>query len=260
MLVDISLRISSARASIAFLSPPPCANKVESFVTTIFLAVPSTSVVMFSKVMPISSDTTVAPVTAAISFSISLRLSPKPGAFTAHTFKPPRNLFSTNVANASDSTSSAIINNGRPDWATGSKIGNNACSPVIFFSETNICAPSSSAIIFSLFVTKYGDMKPWSNCIPSTTSISVSRPLASSTVITPSFPTFSIAPAIFSPISESEFADMVATCAISELSFTGRACFSMSSTTAAVAISIPRFTSIGFIPAAITRRPSRMIF
>ena len=131
---------------------------------------------------------------------------------------------------------------------------------MIFFSDTRICAPSNSASIFSLLVTKYGDIKPWSNCIPSTTSISVSRPLASSTVMTPSWPTRAIAFAIFSPMSASPFAEIVATWAISELSRTGRACASISAITAAVARSIPRFTSIGFIPAAITRRPSRINF
>ena len=131
---------------------------------------------------------------------------------------------------------------------------------MIFFSDTKICAPSNSANIFSLFVTKYGDINPWSNCIPSTTSISVSNPLASSTVITPSLPTRSIALAIFSPISRSEFAEIVATWAISLLSLTGRACASISATTTLTAISIPRLISIGFIPAAITRRPSRIIF
>ena len=131
---------------------------------------------------------------------------------------------------------------------------------MIFFSETKIAAPSNSANIFSLLLTKYGDINPWSNCIPSTTSISVSKPLASSTVITPSWPTFSIASAIFLPMSESPFAEIVATWAISELFLTGRACDSISATTAFVANSIPRLMSIGFIPAAITRRPSRTIF
>ena len=253
-------RISSARAAMADLSPAPSTNSVASLLTTTFFALPRTAGVMFSSVMPISSEMMVAPVTMAISFNISLRRSPNPGALTAQTFSPPRRRFSTSVANASDSTSSAIINSGRPDCAIGSKIGNSACNPVIFFSETKICAPSNSASIFSLLVTKYGDIKPWSNCMPSTTSISVSSPLASSTVITPSLPTRSMAPAIFSPISRSELAEMVATWAISALFLTGRAWASISAITAQTAISIPRLTSIGFMPAAMTRRPSRINF
>ena len=51
--------------------------------------------------------------------------------------------------------------------------------------------------------------------MPSTTSSSNSRPLASSTVITPSLPTFSIASAIFSPTSVSPLAEMMPTWAIS---------------------------------------------
>ena len=50
-----------------------------------------------------------------------------------------------------------------------------------------------------------------SNCIPSTTSSSVSIPFASSTVITPSFPTFCIALEIILPISLSPLAEIVPT-------------------------------------------------
>ena len=44
-----------------------------------------------------------------------------------------------------------------------------------------------------LFVTKYGDLYPRSNCIPSTTSSVVSPDLDSSIVTIPSRPTFSTA-------------------------------------------------------------------
>src|SRR3982750_4736983 len=47
--------------------------------------------------------------------------------------------------------------------------------------------------------------------MPSTTSSSNSRPLASSTVMTPSLPTFSIASAIFSPTMVSPLAAMLPT-------------------------------------------------
>ena len=57
--------------------------------------------------------------------------------------------------------------------------------------------------------------------MPSTVSSVVSRPLASSTVMTPSLPTFSIASAIRSPISLSLFAEMVPTWAISFLPAVG---------------------------------------
>jgi len=56
------------------------------------------------------------PVRIAISSSIALRRSPKPGAFTATHFSVPRSLFTTNVARASPSTSSATINRGCPQF------------------------------------------------------------------------------------------------------------------------------------------------
>src|SRR5207302_1679953 len=53
--------------------------------------------------------------------------------------------------------------------------------------------------------------------MPSTTSSSVSRLFASSTVMTPSLPTFFMASASMRPISTSPFAEIVPTCAISSL-------------------------------------------
>ena len=44
-----------------------------------------------------------------MSLSISLRRSPKPGAFTAATLSRPRSLLTTSVASASPSTSSAMM-------------------------------------------------------------------------------------------------------------------------------------------------------
>ena len=64
-----------------------------------------------------------------MSSSIALRLSPKPGALTAQTCKVPRNLLTTNVANASPSTSSAMIKRGRPCLATASR------TPIMSFIE-----------------------------------------------------------------------------------------------------------------------------
>src|SRR4051795_1402708 len=95
--------------------------------------------------------------------------------------------------------------------------------------------------------------------MPSTTSSSVVTLLASSTVMTPSLPTFSIALAIISPISRSPLAETEPTWATSAevLIFLEFAC--SCSTTAATALSIPRFRSIGFIPAATDFAPSRTI-
>src|SRR5829696_6824296 len=95
--------------------------------------------------------------------------------------------------------------------------------------------------------------------MPSTTSSSVSAVFASSTVITPSLPTFCIAFAIIWPIAVSPFEEIVPTCAISSELFTFLARALMSFTTSATARSTPRLRSIGFMPAATDFAPSRTI-
>mmetsp|Transcript_11197 Transcript_11197/g.33436 ORF Transcript_11197/g.33436 Transcript_11197/m.33436 type:complete len:233 (+) Transcript_11197:1504-2202(+) len=99
-------------------------------------------------------------------------------------------------------------------------------------------------------------MKPRSNFIPSTTSSSFSRVLPSLTVITPSFPTRSMASEIKAPISCSLFAEIVATWAISALVEMGFERALSDSTTESAAYWIPRRRSIGFIPAATALHPS----
>ena len=95
--------------------------------------------------------------------------------------------------------------------------------------------------------------------MPSTVSRVVSRPLASSTVMTPSLPTFSIASAIRLPISRSLLAEMVPTWAISFLPAEGTERPLSASVTASTARSMPRFSSIGLAPAVTFLRPSRKI-
>ena len=95
--------------------------------------------------------------------------------------------------------------------------------------------------------------------MPSTTSSSVSAVFASSTVITPSLPTFFIALAIISPIEASPFEAIVPICAISSEDCTFFERLAMSFTTAVTAMSTPRFRSIGFMPAATSLMPSFMI-
>ena len=108
-------------------------------------------------------------------------------------------------------------------------------------------------------VTKYGLTYPRSNCMPSTTSRVVSIPFASSTVITPSLPTFSIASAMSSPISASLLDEIMATEAISSRLRTCLLLFLMYSTAASTALWMPFFTYIGFEPAVTTLSPSWMI-
>ena len=95
--------------------------------------------------------------------------------------------------------------------------------------------------------------------MPSTTSSSVSRLFASSTVITPSLPTFCIASAIILPIDLSPLAEMVPTCATSAESLIFFERLAMSLTASATARSTPRLRSIGFMPAATDFAPSRRI-
>src|SRR5438094_6569280 len=93
--------------------------------------------------------------------------------------------------------------------------------------------------------------------MPSTTSRVVSRPFASSTVITPSLPTLSIALLMMSPMVESPLAEMVPTWAISFGSLVLLLSFFSSATTASTALSMPRLISIGLLPAATSLAPSR---
>ena len=80
----------------------------------------------------------------------------------------------------------------------------------------------------------------------------------SSTVMTPSLPTLSMASAIISPISGSA-AEMPATWAIWSLESTSTAWALMASTAVATAASMPFLSDIGLAPAATLRRPSRTI-
>src|SRR5262249_6379246 len=93
--------------------------------------------------------------------------------------------------------------------------------------------------------------------MPSTTSSVVSIDLASSTVITPSLPTLSMASAMILPIDSSPLALMVPTCAISFWPLVVLDCFLSASTTRSTALSMPRLISIGLWPAATIFEPSR---
>src|SRR5215472_11567656 len=105
--------------------------------------------------------------------------------------------------------------------------------------------------------------------MPSTTSSWVSIVFDSSTVITPSLPTFFMASAMILPMVSSLLAEMVPTCAIisPETGFESwvRApplrlpSSSVVPTTATTAFSMPRFRAIGFAPAATVFTPSRKI-
>src|SRR5579872_1018396 len=94
--------------------------------------------------------------------------------------------------------------------------------------------------------------------MPSLVSTSVLSVRDSSTVMTPSLPTFSIASAMRSPIDLS-LAEIDATCAIFALLSTTCLNDSISLTAISTAFSMPRLMSSGLLPAVTLRRPSRMI-
>ena len=93
--------------------------------------------------------------------------------------------------------------------------------------------------------------------MPSVSSSSRPKVWLSSTVMTPSLPTLSIASAMSSPTSASPPAEMAAVDAICSLVSTSFAMARSSSATTSVAFSIPRLRPMGFAPAATLRRPSR---
>src|SRR5207237_590613 len=107
-------RICFTRPSMAPETPPPSTIVVLSLSMTIFLALPRSSSLMFSSFSPRSSVIALPPVRIAMSSSIALRRSPKPGALTAAACSVPRSLLTTSVASASPSMSSAMITSGRP--------------------------------------------------------------------------------------------------------------------------------------------------
>src|SRR6202171_844262 len=119
-----------------------------------------------------------------------------------------------------------------------------------------MCTSSSTHSIRSGSVTKYGERYPRSNCIPSTTSRVVSMVRDSSTVMTPSLPTFFMASAMMLPICRSLLAEIVPTCAIMS-PLTSRCSFLISSTAASTAFSMPRLSAVGLAPAATVFTPSR---
>src|SRR6266536_1092418 len=91
--------------------------------------------------------------------------------------------------------------------------------------------------------------------MPSTVSSSVAMVWESSTVMTPSLPTLSMASAISSPIFSS-WDEMAAMCATSSWPFTATATRLISSTTASTARSMPVLRIIGLAPAVTLRKPS----
>ena len=87
--------------------------------------------------MPSSSVNISPPVKIAISSSIAFLLSPNPGAFTATALNTFLIVFTTKVARASPSTSSAINNKDLPSRATCSSNGTKSEIKLIFLLQQN---------------------------------------------------------------------------------------------------------------------------
>ena len=149
---SIAPRISLTRAAIACLSPAPSTIVVVSLVTLIWRAVPSIAIVASFSSMPTSSEITVPPVRMAISRSISLRRSPKPGALTATQVNVPRRRLTIRVDSASPSMSSAMISSFLPALTTCSRIGSSSWMLDSFLSVISTSASSRFASIFSVSV------------------------------------------------------------------------------------------------------------
>mmetsp|Transcript_12878 Transcript_12878/g.43925 ORF Transcript_12878/g.43925 Transcript_12878/m.43925 type:complete len:209 (-) Transcript_12878:734-1360(-) len=152
--LSISARMKSHRSSTSARSPDPSRRIVSSFVTVSFLHWPRWSSVAVSSLRPTSSEMTVAPVSTARSWSVSLRLSPKPGALTAQTLMPARSLLTTSVASASDSTSSATMTRGRCDLTVASSSGTMDWIVDTFFSTSRMSGFSTSKVWVLASVTK----------------------------------------------------------------------------------------------------------
>ncbi len=98
-----------------------------------------------SSLRPISSEMTCAPVRTAMSWSIDLRRSPKPGALTATEVNVPRILLTTSVARASPSTSSATMSSGLPVCMTFSSTGTRSWTALIFWLAKMMSGSSRTA-------------------------------------------------------------------------------------------------------------------
>ena len=145
------------RSAMLSLLPLPPAMMVLSLEMVTLSAVPHISSVACSSFRPFSSEITIPPVRIAISSSIALRRSPKPGALTAQIFSPARRRFTTSVVRASLSTSSAIINRPLPLSAAACSIVRKSFSVEIFLSYIRMYGFSITHSSFSASVTKYPD-------------------------------------------------------------------------------------------------------
>src|SRR3712207_6466346 len=115
--------------------PAPSMIVVFSFSMRTRLARPSIGSCTVSSLMPRSSEIVWPAVRTAMSSSMALRRSPKPGALTAATLRPPGSLLTTRGAGGPPSASSATIRSGLPPRTPRSGNGGIASGRNSFFLE-----------------------------------------------------------------------------------------------------------------------------
>ena len=150
-----------------------------------------------------------------MSSSMAFRRSPKPGAFTAATFRPPRSLFTTNVASASPSMSSAMMTSGRPDWNHSFQDRQQRLQLGELSHGSECTGSRDHTVIFSAVGHEVRGRIATIELHTFNNVQLAFEGFASSTVMTPSLPTFCMACAIMAPTSASPLAEIVPTCAIS---------------------------------------------
>ncbi len=141
-----------------------CLSSVVAYSTS-----PKQSISIKSRSSPSSSLITVAPVSIARSSVVSFLVGPKPGKSIILTFMLPFTLFIINAAFTLCATG-ATINNALPFLITCSNMRCIFLILGISLETIRTYGLSSSHLCFSVFVTKFGDVKPHSNCTPSTSS------------------------------------------------------------------------------------------
>ena len=187
-----------------------------------------------------------------------MRRWPKPGARAATASRVLWRLLATSMPSAPPSTFSARMTSGRGSRMTWSSAGSRSLGCLSGLLVMKISGFSTTVSMRSVSRTMYGETQPFSTTTPSTKSTRMPGSSVSSTVTTPSSPARKTASATASPMASS-FAAIVATWRISSRPTTGRARRWSSSTSVAVATSIPRRSSIGFAPSSSARMPSRTI-
>ena len=131
---------------------------VSSLVAMTFWAEPRLSRPASSSLRPRSSEMKVASVKIAMSSMISLRRSPKAGAFSTRVLNTPLSLLRTRRERASPSTSSAMMTRSfLPDWAQVSRRGRMSLADEIFLSVTRMRGFSKIASWRLTSVTKKGE-------------------------------------------------------------------------------------------------------